>query len=73
MRRLQVVAGAVVVWSLDRRPESRDGGPSRRIRGRGLVGQPPGQVNDRDVADGAGVTRSTRRDRLPLCCVADGG
>ena len=49
-------------WRLNRRPESRDGGPSPRIRGRSLVGQTPGQVNHRDVADGAGMTRSTRRD-----------
>jgi hypothetical protein len=58
---------------LDRRPESRDGGPSQRIRGRGLVGQPPGQVNHRDVADGAGLTRSTRRDPLQAWCGADRG
>ena len=60
-------------WRLDRRPESRDGGPSPRIRGRSLVGQTPGQVNHRDVADGAGMTRSTRRDPLPPWCGADRG
>jgi hypothetical protein len=52
MRRLQVVAGAMVVgaWIVGLILATGGRRPTDSVAGRGFVGQPSGHVNDRDVA-----------------------
>ena len=73
MRRLQVVAGAMVVGAWIVGLNIATVAQSRRIRGRGLEDNHQVKSMIATLQTDARMTRSTRRDRSPPCCVADRG